>query len=62
MIWFALIGFAALWSAALLAGPQVGGLRINAWHHAHIGVALWAVGTALRLAGAGMGRRRRASR
>jgi len=46
MIYLALIGFAALWSAALLAGPQVGDLRVAAWHHAHIGVALWAIGTA----------------
>jgi len=45
VIYFALIGFAALWAGALV-GPQVGDLRINAWHHAHIGVALALLGLA----------------
>ena len=46
MIYVALIGFAALWWAALVLGPQVDDLRIAEFHHAHIGVALAVLGLA----------------
>ena len=44
----ALAVFGALWCAAMIACPQVVDLRLNEWHHAHLGVAVgcigWAVG------------------